>query len=456
MSRPRNEPGTLGNITTTPTPSGRWFADAWFFDHQRQRHRLRATGTTPADAERHLRERADERLRTGHQQITADMTVRDAITAWIRATEARQPAISTRTVDLYRDWGRQLADTCGDLLMHQLTVGACDAILQRIREERSIAAARNTKKALSLLCGLAARHGALTHNPVRDTTRLHGTAKIESSLTGPAFRRLRELITEWRTDQSGGTQPDRVLLDAAVVLMCATSMRPSEVLALRRRDITDATRPDGTRDVAVDVRGKIVQVRGEGAVRDPIPKHQRQSRTISLPQFAHPVIDWLQARCPAPDDDALLFATATGRPRSVSNLERLVRTFRDDHADRIESELGVPASEFTCKLFRRTAATVVDAHAGVDLAAELLGHADAQTTRRHYAVKLPRVSGQTALLLDEHLGHQPDTIDPAPPPPARKFASPRGKPNPAPAQPRRDPDPDALPDNVIQFRPRPR
>jgi integrase len=58
----------------------------------------------------------------------------------------------------------------------------------------------------------------------------------------------------------------------------------------------------------------------------------------------------------------------------------------------------------TPHMFRRTVATVVNAQAGVDLAAELLGHTDPSITIQHYIRRSEMVNPATAELLDRALG----------------------------------------------------
>lgn len=424
--RQRNAPGTIGNISVSQLKTGRWQADAWIYDHQRQRHRIRASAADPTEAVAELNRRANERLRNGHAQITADMTLADATHTWLQMVQSRTERYSRRTVKLYQTWAATIIDTSGDLLLRELTVGACDAIIERITVEQSLAAARNIKKTLSLILGTAARHGALTHNPVRETEQLPGSPRIESALTETGFEAVLQLIRQWRIDQRGGTQPNRDLLYDAVILTLGTSCRPSELLAYRRCDLTDTRNPaNGKRVVTVDLCGKIVDAPGEGPVREPYPKHRRQSRIITLPEFAHHAID-RRLHHIGSDPEALLFATSTGRPRSESNLQRLLRTFRNDNREYIETTLKIPPNEFTWKLFRRTAATIVGEDGGLSLASSLLGHATESTTERHYRVRRPEVNPQTATILNARFGGQAATPTP----------------------------PTTPPDNVIPFRPR--
>ena len=104
-----------------------------------------------------------------------------------------------------------------------------------------------------------------------------------------------------------------------------------------------------------------------------------------------------------PGPEAYLFPTKTGRPLSVSNYERLLRSFVGDNRDALV-ELDIDADEYTTHLYRRTTATLVERVAGITLASRLLGHASEQTTRASYVVSAERVDPVTADILDEVLG----------------------------------------------------
>ncbi len=55
----------------------------------------------------------------------------------------------------------------------------------------------------------------------------------------------------------------------------------------------------------------------------------------------------------------------------------------------------------TPHMFRRTVATAIHEQAGVELAAELLGHTDPKTTIQHYIRRNEMVNPVTAQLLEQ-------------------------------------------------------
>lgn len=65
---------------------------------------------------------------------------------------------------------------------------------------------------------------------------------------------------------------------------------------------------------------------------------------------------------------------------SVSNYERLLRTFVEDNSAALIA-LDVDVEEYSTDLYRRTTATLVERAAGITLASRLLRHANEQITR---------------------------------------------------------------------------
>lgn len=179
-------------------------------------------------------------------------------------------------------------------------------------------------------------------------------------------------------------------------IMVGTSARIGEVLALRRCDVDVTANPP-----TVLIASTITQTRAEGLRRKPSPKRSRQKRRIALPSFAATAIR-RQLSEASRDREAYLFATKTGEPRSVSNVERLLRTFVADNEKALE-DAGINVGEFTTHIFRRTAATLIEAVAGITLASRLLGHSNEQITRASYVVTAELVDPITAQIMDEAL-----------------------------------------------------
>jgi len=85
-----------------------------------------------------------------------------------------------------------------------------------------------------------------------------------------------------------------------------------------------------------------------------------------------------------------LFSSREGKPLTTSTVRRQLR-----HVMGIAGITGVSPH-----MFRRTVATAINAEGGVDLAAELLGHADPKITLQHYIRRNEMVNPATAQMLD--------------------------------------------------------
>lgn len=89
--------------------------------------------------------------------------------------------------------------------------------------------------------------------------------------------------------------------------------------------------------------------------------------------------------------EALLFCSRNGTPLTPNNVRRQLRRVM-----KLAEIDGV-----TPHAFRRTVATAVNEAAGINLAAELLGHSDTKITIDHYIRRNEMVNPVTADLLDQ-------------------------------------------------------
>jgi integrase len=186
------------------------------------------------------------------------------------------------------------------------------------------------------------------------------------------------------------------LLEKEMSIVVGTSARIGEVLALRRCDVDVTTNPP-----TVLIAGTITQTRKEGLLRKPSRKRSRQKRRVALPSFSAAAIRHHLAEA-GYESGAYLFATTTGRLLSVSNFQRLLRSFVDDNEAALRAA-AIDVDEFTTHIVRRTAATLVESVAGISLASRLLGHASEQVTRANYVVSVELVDPGTAQIMDDAL-----------------------------------------------------
>ncbi|HWV26911.1 MAG TPA: tyrosine-type recombinase/integrase, partial [Aeromicrobium sp.] len=89
-----------------------------------------------------------------------------------------------------------------------------------------------------------------------------------------------------------------------------------------------------------------------------------------------------------------VFPTRRGTWHSRANVHRQFRDFRT------WAKLD---ENVTWRAFRKAVATLLANEVGVEVAQAQLGHADAKTTRQHYAAR-PSVAPDSSDILDGHFG----------------------------------------------------
>ncbi|CAN5442026.1 site-specific integrase [soil metagenome] len=397
MPRPRNSIGDLGAIQFTTLAGGGVRGRARIRDDGGILHRVNRTAATRQEVIVLLRNAATE-ISTGVEELLrSDSTVADACAVWL--VEVRTSArLAVSTLESYEDTVRNIVvPACGGITLADLSVGRCDRIIQRLLATRSISAARKARSVLSLVCGTAVRHDVLRANPIRDVQRLPTSAKKESYLNAEQIAIVRVLMHNWRTEKgNNGPRPDSLKLEDGMDIMIGTSARLGEILALRRTDVSITTDPP-----TVLIASTLVTTRQDGMTRKPAPKRTRQIRRIALPSFSAAAVRRRLALTKH-GNEAYLFTTRTGQPYSVSNFERLLRSFIADNQGPLR-DAGIRVDEFSSHIFRRTAATLVERAAGITIASRLLGHASETITRANYAVTAEQVDPVTAIILDNAL-----------------------------------------------------
>jgi integrase len=400
MARRRIAAGELGDIRLTRLANGAWRARARTRDDAGELHQLRAVADTEEEACAEITRRATALSSSGYIGLTASDTVADACMAWLAQVRVRAQAgaLSFSTYESYEQTARLLlVPRCGGIALGALTVGRCDRIIQAAFLEQSLSAARRMRSVLGLVCGYAVRDDAIPFNPVRDVQRLPLPEKKTTVLTPPQIVAIRELMEHWREDSGMGPRPNyRALIDG-MDIMLGTSARVGECIGLRRCDVDMTTNPP-----TLLIDGTITQTRELGVRRKNAPKRTRQRRRIALPSMAAAAVRRRLALAEH-GAEALLFPTAAGSPMSVSNYERLLRSFVDDNRDALTA-IGVDPDRYSTHIYRRTVATLVEQAAGITLASRLLGHANEQITRASYVVSAEQVDPITVDILDAVLG----------------------------------------------------
>lgn len=400
MPRPRIPAGEVGAVQITKLADGRYRARGRMRGDAGVLRQLRATADTKEGALAELRQVAAQFTSNGEGALTGASTIAAAADAWLLHVTGRADAgsLAYSTLESYETTVRLiLKPACGGIALDQLTVGRADRIIRGIFQTGSLSEARRARAVLGLICGYAVRDDAIPHNPVRDVQRLPMPEKKTSVLTAVQVSAIRGLMHRWRATGGPGPRPNyRALIDG-MDIMLATSARVGECIGLRRKDVDMTSSPP-----TLLVDGTIVHTKKQGLHRKNAPKRARQRRRVALPAMAATAVR-SRLTVAGPGEEAYLFPTSTGRPMSVSNYERLLRTFVEDTRAALIA-LEVDVEEYSTHLYRRTTATLVERAAGITLASRLLGHANEQITRASYVVSAVEVDPITIDILDEVLG----------------------------------------------------
>jgi integrase len=209
------------------------------------------------------------------------------------------------------------------------------------------------------MAGLATRHDALEHNPVRDAGRISpGKPKrVPRALNVAETRELRT----WLSNDDKARERD---LPDLVDMLLATGLRVGEALAVTWDAVDLAA---GT----VEVRSTVIRVKERGLMIKTAPKTRAGFRTLLLPSWA---VEMLRLRPPGRPDQTV-FCSAQGGLRD-----------RDNALGDLRNALNAAGFEWvTSHTFRRTVATLMD-QSGLTAraAADQLGHSHPSLTQDVY------------------------------------------------------------------------
>lgn len=224
--------------------------------------------------------------------------------------------------------------------MREVDVPRADAFIKTVRKNHGPSAAKSAKTVLSLLLGMAVRHGALAANPVRDVAKISAgrksrpraltvqeeaamLAKVAADEGAPELGvpDLLEFLdgTGMRIGEAPGVRAEVIDLEAGVLEVCATAVRlkgkgDSAPAAPEERGQLARDRPAASPGRAVPPpHGHLL------AVRRPADHHRRGRRRVSRR---------------AVGDLGLLSPGLAGGVRNPSNANRDIR----EVLDRVDAE----------------------------------------------------------------------------------------------------------------------
>jgi integrase len=382
MSRPPLPLGTYGKIKAWQEGKT-WLARVKFRDFDGLVRLVKRSGKTKAAAERALKAAlADRQMAVKQVEITAQTTMNKLAELWLAEIECAVNAgtKSPGTLDAYRSiYRRHVKSALGALRVREVDTPVVDRVLGATKN-KTVSGARTAKTVISGMMRLAARHGAVTVNPVREVGRIEGTPRHKpKSLTA-------EERQQW-LDALETSEPAQLWdLPDLSLMMLATGCRIGECLAIgwQQVDLDRAT---------VEVCWRLVRRRGVGLLRLPSTKSgERGERVIPLPSWAMTMLK--RRRLAIASHVQPVFPDSLGGWRDPSNVRRVWRRVRDD--------AGIPG--LVSHTLRKTVASFLDdAAVPTRKISDQLGHSRVSMTQDHYLGR-KLTDRQTADVLEKLLG----------------------------------------------------
>ena len=406
MARAQKRPGELGKVSIDQRGS-RFRARTTIRDGSGDAHFLVGHGDTADAAHADLETKARAIWGGALSKIQDVQTFGDLAGIWFTELERRvaRGRLKEQSVQIYRaDWTAVL-----EPIISAVTIDMFDEwFVNNLLQDLEIAAIKGdtpssypvrARKILSMLAGVGLRNRLIDRNPVVAAEPLQQAEPTFTVFEPDQVAAIFTLAREWERPEGirDGPHPNRKLLLDTMTIMLATSMRPGEALAIRKQD---CFYQDGL--PAIRVTGTIVTLRGKGTFRQDLPKKARQERGMFLPAFSLPTLQALVSAF-KPNKYDLLLTRKPGTPYSVGSLDKLYRRFREQHQSELR-DIGVDPEGFEPRSFRKTHATWLAQHAGIELAQKALGHADPRITSKHYIKPDDQVSIEASQLMQEGFG----------------------------------------------------
>lgn len=341
-----------------------WIARTRYRDFDGKVRLVKRRGKSKAAAERALRVALVNRQAPAKErEVTPQSRFSKVAELWLAEIERAvdEGRRSPGTFDTYGSvYRRYVRPALGELRVREVTTPVVDRALGVIKQ-RSTASARTAKVVMSQTMRLAARHGAVAHNPVREV------ARIDSEPTKPPRSLTAEERQQWFDAVEASEKAVNWDLPDLTLMMLATGCRVGECLAIGWSEVD--------LDVAtVDVRWRLVRRTGVGLLRLSSTKTGRRGeRLIPLPSWAVTMLE--RRRLAIGPGVEAVFPDSLGGWRDPSNVRRVWREVRT----------AADLEGLVSHTLRKTVASFLDdADVSTRRISDQLGHAKVSMTQDRY------------------------------------------------------------------------
>lgn len=387
--RPPLRIGQHGKITRVPVSKDVWVARCRYRDRDgvtRRLERMTPEGVEDeygAKAEAALVDAIASRRPPGTGTITGSTLLGELLDRYIERCRA-DGELAPKSVDTYEATIGAVNARFTGIRVHEADPGLLNDILKGIRRDHGATRERHTKVALNTVLTDAVLVGAIERNPVNEIPRRRRKKSEAKPKGAPALdiEKVRTLLTALNTSTVCQSKD----LRDPVILLAATGLRRSELLALRWEDVDLEGR-------VLTVAAAVVRLKGQGLDRQDQTKGGEE-RSVPLPQFAVDALRRRKETWQGPNMAGVVFPSSTGTLRDPDNFGKQWREVRDD--------LGLP--DVSSHSFRKTVATLIDdSGLSARIGADQLGHARPSMTQDVYMSR-GRVHTEVADVLDKAVG----------------------------------------------------
>ena len=319
----------------------------------------------------------------GSGSITGSTLLGDLLTRYIERCR-EDGDLAPKSIDTYEATINTVKSRFVGIRVSEAEPDLLNDILKGIRRDHGATRERHTKVALNAVMTDAVMARAIATNPVREIP-VRKRKKAEKAKGAPHLEveQVRGLLEALATSE---VCEQKDLRDPVIVL-AATGLRRSELLALRWEDVD----LDGR---VLTAAASVVRLKGRGLVRQDRTKGGGDERSLSLPRFAADALRRRKDEWTGPNTAGVIFPSSTGTLRDPDNFGKQWREVRDD--------LGLP--DVSSHSFRKSIATLID-DAGLSdrIAADQLGHAKVSMTTDVYMSR-GKIHTEVADVLDKVVG----------------------------------------------------
>jgi len=368
--------GSYGTIRVRPVGGG-YLARTLFRDFDGVVRQVRRQGRTKTAAQTALKKAVGERQTPFKgARLTRESAFSAAAEVWLEGLAKKEELgeRSSETLRVYRSaYINHVAPALDALRLHEVSTPLVDQFLSAIKAT-SVSSAKISKTVIASVMQVAARHGAIEVNPVRETERIESKRKKKRK----AKRLTREQQEMWLAALDGHQRARDWDLPDLTRIMLATGVRIGEALAIGwdEVDLEAAT---------VNVVWHIVRKKGVGLQRRPSTKSgETGERMLHLPTWA---VEILRRRRELIKDGVQpVFPDSLGGWRDPSNVQRVWREVRRELPEESRDVLNV--DDLVTHVLRKTVASHLDdAKVQRRKISDQLGHSRLAMTEDYYIAR---------------------------------------------------------------------